>query len=139
MKMQKPRNQSIVLKGSPTAQVYRSFEDWQAEQQADLRTLAQRGIQIGSMVMWRYRADGVITTERAIVLAIEDQTLTLQVKGVEVRTCTAHVNEIVSSPFGHHVLAQTKRNTFIANQMETPAETSAGYSNTDPSNGGSWL
>jgi hypothetical protein len=137
--MKKQRNQSIALKGSPHVQVYRSFEDWQAEQQADLRTPAQRGIQVGSAVMWRYRANKVIVTERAIVVAIEDQTLVLQVKDVEARTCSAHVNEIVSSPFGHQLLAQTKRSEFIANQMEAPAEKSTGYVAQDPNNAGSWL
>jgi hypothetical protein len=139
MKNQKARSKSIALKGTPQVQVYSTFEDWQAEQQADLRTPAQRGIQVGSAVMWRYRADGVIVTERAIVSAIEDQTLTLQVKGVEVRTCSAHVNEIVTSPFGHQLLAQTKRSAFIANQMETPAEKSSGYPTQDPNSTGSWL
>lgn len=139
MRNQKTRNQSIVLKGSPTAQIYRTFEDWQTEQQADLRTPAQRGIQVGSTVMWRYRAEGVIVTERAIVTAIVEQMLTLLVKDVEARTCSANINEIVTSPFGHQLLAQTKRSAFIANQMETSAEKSAGYPSTDPNSTGSWL
>ena len=135
----KPRHETIALKGSPQVRVFRTFEDWQAEQKADLRTPEQRGIHIGSAVMWRYRANQVIVTERAIVAEIEDQTLTLQVKGQETRTCNAHVNEIVDSPFGHQSLAQMNRRAYIANQMETPNEKSVSFGNEDSQSITSWL
>ena len=100
--------------------VYRTFEDRQAEQRADVRTPEQRGIRVGPCVMWRYRANQVIITERAIVKAIDDQTLTLQVKDVQARTCSATVSEIVDSHYGARLLALTTPRAFIANQMETP-------------------
>ena len=120
MNNSRPRHKSIALKGSPQMRVYRTFEDWQAEQKADVRTPEQRGIRVGSCVMWRYRTNQVIITERAIVEAIDDQTLTLQVKGVESRICSAGINEIVDSHYGARSLALTPPRAFIANQMETP-------------------
>jgi hypothetical protein len=111
---------SIGLAGSPTVRVYSTFEDWQAEQRADLRSPEQRGIHVGSPVMWRYRANGVIVTERAVVTAIDAQVLTLQVKDVEARTCSVPVDEIVSSPYGRQSSELGKRGAYIANQMETP-------------------
>lgn len=134
----KPRHVSIALKGTPQVRVYDTFEDWQAEQKADLRTPEQRGIHVGSAVMWRYRANQVITTERAIVMAIDDLTLTLQVKGVETRTCSAHVSEIVDSPFGHRPLTQTGWRPFIANQMEPSDQKNTGYTNEDTPSVSSW-
>jgi hypothetical protein len=139
MNNSRPRNKSIALKGSPQARVYRTFEDWQAEQQADLRTPEQRGIRIGSPVMWRHRANQVIVTERAIVAAIDDQMLTLHVKDVETRTCNARVSEIVDNQSGLHSLAQTNRRAFIANQMEAPKENGAGFATEDALGVGSRL
>src|SRR6266542_3000817 len=75
----------------------RTFDDWQADQQSDSRTPAQRGIEVGAPVMWRYRNGRVIITERATVTAISGNTLTLRVKGVEERTCDVPLNEIVSN------------------------------------------
>ena len=109
----------------------RTYEDWQAEQQADIRTPEERGIRIGSPVMWRHRTDRIITTERAIVLAIEDHTLTLQVKDVETRTCTVDIAEIVSSQFDRSSSIDSKRRAFYANQVETAPASKGTYSNDD--------
>jgi hypothetical protein len=133
------QHKSIVLKGSPQVRVYRTFEDWQTEQQADQRTPEQRGIHVGSPVMWRYRANQVIVTERAIVAAIHEQTLTLQVKDVTTRTCNANVNEIVNNQFGRTAFTDTLRRPFIANQMETPQAEGAHYASEDSSAVSSWL
>jgi hypothetical protein len=119
MNNSQPRNKSIGLKGSPQVRVYRTFEDWQAEQEADLRTPEERGIHVGSPVMWRHRTNQVIVTERAIVIAVDDNMLTLQVKDVETRTCSVDVSEIVNSQLGHLSLTEASRRAFLANQMET--------------------
>jgi hypothetical protein len=134
----RPRPRSIMLKGSPQTRVYRTFDDWQTEQKADLRTPEQRGIHIGSPVMWRYRENQVIITERAIVAGIDDQTLTLLVKGVQTRTCSANINEIVDSHFGHLSLAQANRSAYIANQIESPNEKSVVYTSDDSPGIASW-
>ena len=91
----KPR--SIVLNYRTIQRIYSTFSDWQARQLLDLRTPAQRGIGIGSPVMWRYMRNNVIVTDRAIVLDISGDTLTLQIKDVETRTGSADVHEIVNS------------------------------------------
>jgi hypothetical protein len=77
--------------------VYRTFEDWKADQERDTRTPEERGIRVGSSVMWRHKQDRVIVTDRALVLAISGDTLTLQVKDVQERTCSVHIREIVVS------------------------------------------
>jgi hypothetical protein len=130
---------SIGLKGSPQLRVYRTFEDWQAEQQADLRTPEQRGIHVGSPVMWRHRTNQIIVTERAIVMAVDDNTLTLQVKDVETRTCSVDIGEIVNSQFGHLSLAEANRHAFLANQMETANPSSASYPNDESQSVANWL
>ncbi len=135
----KPRPRSIALKGSPQLRVYRSFEDWEAEQRADLRTPEQRGIGVGTPVMWRHRNDRIIITERAIVMAVVDNVLTLQVKDVETRICSANICEIVSNQFGHLSLTEANRRAFLANQMEPAISTGAHYSNDDPQGATSWL
>ena len=88
---------SIVLNRRNFERVYTTFADWQAKQLLDLRTPAQRGIAVGSMVMWRTSTKGVITTDRAIVLDIAGDLLTLQVKGVQEYVGKADVHEIVSN------------------------------------------
>jgi hypothetical protein len=95
------RPKSGPYKGSAAPQSPRTFEDWQAEQALDQRTPEQRGITVGSPVRWRHRNGHVIVTERATVLAISDNTLTLLVKDVKTRTCKAHVREIISGPAEH--------------------------------------
>jgi hypothetical protein len=92
-----PRPKSIVLKNGVQPRVYQTFEDWQALQARDMRTPRERGIDIGSSVMWRHRANGIIATDRATVLAVAENTLTIQVKDIETRTCDVNIHEIVSN------------------------------------------
>ncbi|BCX05688.1 MAG: hypothetical protein KatS3mg053_3626 [Candidatus Roseilinea sp.] len=92
--MNNSRSKSIAL-NSAQPRVYRTFEDWQAEQLRDKRTPEERGIHIGSSVMWRHRDNGIIVTDRATVIAISGNTITLRVKDVQERTCQADVAEIV--------------------------------------------
>jgi hypothetical protein len=77
--------------------VYRTFEDWESEQQRDTRTPEERGIRIGSSVMWRHKQGTVIITDRATVTAIAGNMLTLVIKDVKERTCTVDVREVVSN------------------------------------------
>jgi hypothetical protein len=95
--MSNPRPKSIALGNGPQPRVYRTFEDWQAQQENDTRTPEERGIHVGSSVMWRRRQNKIIVTERATVTAISNNTLTLEVKDVETRTCKVDVREIVSA------------------------------------------
>ncbi len=94
--MSNSRSRSIAL-SSAQPRVYRTFEDWQAEQQRDKRTPEERGIRVGSSVMWRHRDNGIIVTDRATVTAISGNTITLRVKDVQERTCQADVSEIVNN------------------------------------------
>jgi hypothetical protein len=119
MKKSLPQPQVNQPEGSQQLHPTHTFEDWQADQQADARTPEERGIHIGSPVMWRHRANRIITTERAIVLAIEANTLTLQVKDVESRTCTADISEIVINTAEHSSSADAKRRAYYANQIES--------------------
>lgn len=95
--MPKPRPKSIVLRGNPQPRPQQTYESWQAEQMKDQRSPEERGIKVGSSVMWRHRENRIIITERAIVTDISGNTLTLLVKDVQARTCTADIHEIVSS------------------------------------------
>lgn len=95
------RPKTGYYRSNQTARDKPTFEEWQTAQAADVRTPEQRGIGVGSSVMWRRRNGNVIVTERAIVVAIAESTLTLLVKDVEARTCQAHVREIVSTPAEH--------------------------------------
>jgi hypothetical protein len=91
---------SIALSNN-AQRVYRTYEDWESEQKRDTRSPEERGIKIGSSVMWRHRnAHGVIITDRAQVTAINDQHVTLQVKDVLEHTVEVHVNEIVTTDEG---------------------------------------
>ncbi len=91
------KRKSIVLNYRTVQRVYSTFSDWQAQQQLDLRSPAQRGIGIGSPVMWRYVHNNVIVTDRATVLAISGDTLTLQIRDVQERIGNADVHEIVNN------------------------------------------
>ena len=91
------RPKSIVLKNGAQPRVYQTFEEWQAIQERDTRTPGERGINIGSSVMWRHRSNGIISTDRATVLAVAENTLTIQIKDVETRTCDVNIHEIVSN------------------------------------------
>ncbi|NJM40324.1 MAG: hypothetical protein HC853_05945 [Anaerolineae bacterium] len=93
--MRTSRPKSIVLKGGAQPRVYRTFEDWQAEQKLDTRTPNERGIRIGSAVMWRHKHNGLILSDRATVLAINHNTLTVTVKDVKQRTCDIDISEVV--------------------------------------------
>jgi hypothetical protein len=107
--------------GIPPTNVYRTFEDWQAEQSKDARTPEERGIHIGSPVMWRHLQGHVIMTDRATVTAVTDNDLTLLVKDVQVHTCHAHIHEIVDNHISRFTLDRTKRPAVLPDQVETPA------------------
>lgn len=94
--MSNSRARSIAL-NSAQPRTYRTFEDWQAEQQKDTRTPEERGIRVGLSVMWRHKHNGIILTDRAAVTAISGEMITLQVKDVQERICQVHVREIVSN------------------------------------------
>jgi hypothetical protein len=126
-----PRAQNNTFTGGPAAHPARTFEDWQADQQADDRTPEERGLHIGSPVMWRHRSGRVITTERAVILAIEANTLTLQVKDVESRTCTADISEIVTSQTENATSIDAKRRAYYANRAEPGPSTSGSISKED--------
>jgi len=91
---------SIALSNN-AQRVYRTYEDWESEQKRDTRSPEERGIKVGSSVMWRHRTEnGVIVTDRAMVLAINEQLITLQVKDVQEHSVEVHVNEIVTTDDG---------------------------------------
>lgn len=100
------QRKSIVLNSAAANRVFRTFSDWQAEQDADKRSPEERGIAIGSSVMWRYQRNNIIVTERAVVQAIDGDMLTLLVKDASERTCSVHVREIVNTSDERAVQAQ---------------------------------
>jgi hypothetical protein len=112
------RRKSIVLSSAASQRIYRTFEDWQADQALDLRTPAERGIQIGSPVMWRYRHEKVIVTDRAIVLEVNGDRLMVRVKDVKERTCDIHVQEVVNRTDDRLSLSLTEmnRNSYLSTQ-----------------------
>jgi hypothetical protein len=114
------RRKSIALNSNAQPRIYRTFEDWQAEQQLDERTPEQRGIRVGSMVMWRHRSGNVIVTDHATVTAISHNTLTLLVKDVRARTCSADIREIVNHTLAHLTLNEASRRVVLSNQTESP-------------------
>lgn len=88
---------SIALSNN-AQRVYRTYEDWESEQKRDTRSPEERGIKVGSSVMWRHRtSNGIIVTDRAQVTAINDERITLQVKDVRERSVEVHINEIVTA------------------------------------------
>lgn len=92
---------SIALSNN-AQRVYRTYEDWESEQKRDTRSPEERGIKVGSSVMWRHRtANGVIVTDRAQVVAINEDRITLQVKDVREHSVEVHVNEIVTTDDGN--------------------------------------
>lgn len=101
------RSKSIALGNSQQQRIYKTFEDWEAEQRNDNRTPVERGIHVGSSVMWRYKQNRIIITDRAIVTAISGNTLTLQVKDVRERTCKAHIQEIVTNETDRSIVVST--------------------------------
>lgn len=113
---------SIVLNGAASQRVYRTFADWQAEQLRDERTPSQRGLQVGSPVMWRHMDKNVIVTDRAIVMDISDDNLTIKVKDVNEYTCIIHVREVVNNRSDDRLsMHDANRNSYIQNQLETGA------------------
>jgi hypothetical protein len=111
--MRNTRPKSIALSGGSPQRVYRTFEDWEAEQRSDSRSPAERGIHVGSSVMWRHKHNRLIVTDRAMVLAISGDTLTLQVKDVRERTCNAHIREIVTNETDRSVVVSTTTPTRV--------------------------
>jgi hypothetical protein len=128
------RCKSIVLNNSANPRIYRTFQDWQAEQLLDVRTPEQRGISVGSPVMWRYMHNRVIVTDRATVVAIAGDTLTLLVKDVRDRTCNAHIREIVNSKDDRPSLSryEMNRQSYLSHQSdaENPTHPLPGSSST---------
>lgn len=112
------RRKSIVLNSATSQRVYRTFEDWQADQLLDQRTPTERGIQVGSPVMWRHMHKKVIVTDHAIVLEIVEDRLTIRVKDVKERTCTIHVREVVNRTDVRLSLSmqEMNRNSYLSNQ-----------------------
>ena len=94
--MSNGQRKSIALNSSAAERVYRTFEDWRAEQLRDSRNPAERGIKIGASVMRRYMRNHIIITDRATVLKIEGDMVTLRVKDAREHTCEVNVAEIVS-------------------------------------------
>lgn len=122
------RRKSIVLSNAASQRVYRTFEDWEAEQLLDQRTPEERGIQVGSPVMWRYRDHKVIFTDRAIVLSITGDRLTIRVKDVKERTCDIHVREVVNRTDDRLSLSlhEMNRNSYLSTQPDPTAIQSQG-------------
>ena len=92
--MNNSRPRSIVLKGGPQPRVYRTYEDWLAEQKLDRRSPEERGIRVGSPIMWRHKHNDIIVTDRATVIAISDSTLTIQVKDVREHQREIDISEV---------------------------------------------
>ena len=111
----KNRRKSIVLRGSQPPQIYRTYRDWQETQKRDNRTAHERGIQIGSPVLWRHKNKHIIVTDRAIVTAISPsgKTLTLQVKGVQDTSVSVHVREIVIGEDTHLSMREMNQRTYL--------------------------
>lgn len=111
----KNRRKSIVLRGSQPPQIYRTYRDWQETQKRDNRTAHERGIQIGSPVLWRHKTKHIIVTDRAIVTAISPsgKTLTLQVKGVQDTSVSVHVREIVIGEDTHLSMREMNQRTYL--------------------------
>ena len=118
---QNSRPKSIVLNNGPQSRVYRTFEEWEAERQNDMRTPEERGIKVGSSVMWRHRKNGIILTERATVEAIADNTLTLQIKDVQTRTCSVNIQEIVDNTDDRSAARDANRRAFSGNRGRNTA------------------
>ncbi len=68
--------------------------------------------------MWRYRNEKVIITDRAIVLEILGDQLTIRVKDIEERTCDIHVREVVNRTDDRLSLSlhEMNRNSFLSSQ-----------------------
>ncbi len=118
--MSNTRPRSIVLRSNRQPRAYRTYEDWQAQQENDTRTAEQRGIRVGSSVMWRHKQDNNIITDRATVVAVADNIVTLKVKDVRERTCSAPISAIVSSDDERLSMRDISRRAYPLSQPETP-------------------
>ena len=116
-----PQRKFTAQQGTLPTSVPHTFEDWQTEQLLDARSPEERGIHIGSAVMWRHRQGNVIMTDRATVTAVMDNELTLLVKDVQAHTCHAHVHEIVDYHIRRFTLDKSKQPSVLADQVEAPA------------------
>ncbi|NJM39345.1 MAG: hypothetical protein HC853_00530 [Anaerolineae bacterium] len=97
MTTRKYKPKSIVLNHSSQTRVFKTHADWEREQAEDKRTPEQRGIRIGSVVMWRHRSGHIILTDRAAVTAINGNDLTITVKGALAVEHTVPIQEIVDN------------------------------------------
>jgi len=116
--MANTRPRSIVLNSRNHERIYHTYKDWLAEQSLDERTPEQRGIGVGSLVMWRYLNNDVIVTDRATVMEIDGDTLTLRVKDVSERMASANVREIVSNAEDRLALSlhEMNRRSYLSSQ-----------------------
>lgn len=73
--------------------------------------------------MWRYRDQKVIFTDRAIVLEITGDRLTIRVKDVKERTCDIHVREVVNRSDDRLSLSlhEMNRNSYLSTQPDPAA------------------
>jgi hypothetical protein len=111
----KIKRKSIVLKGSQPSQqtVYSTFKDWQAKQAKDTRTPEERGIRVGTAVLWRHKHNKIIVTDRATVQDVKGNKLTLQVKDVSTRTVVVHIREIVNSEDNHLNMREMNQRSYL--------------------------
>ncbi len=111
----KIKRKSIVLKGSQPSQptVYATFKDWQDKQARDTRTPEERGIKVGSAVLWRHKRNKIIVTDRATVQEMRGNKLILQVKDVDAKIVTVHVREIVSSEDNHLNMREMNQRSYL--------------------------
>ncbi len=122
----KNRRKSIVLRGSQPPQIYRTYRDWQETQKQDTRTAHERGIQVGSPVLWRHKEKHIIVTDRALVTEISPsgKTLTLQVKGVKDSSVSVHVREIVIGEDTHLSMREMNQRTYLMSLADGSPTTS---------------
>ncbi len=122
----KNRRKSIVLRGSQPPQIYRTYRDWQETQKRDTRTAHERGIQVGSPVLWRHKDKHIIVTDRALVTEISPsgKTLTLQVKGVKDSSVSVHVREIVIGEDTHLSMREMNQRTYLMSLADGSPTTS---------------
>jgi len=120
------RQRSIALNNAASQRIYRTFADWQAEQLLDERTSTQRGLQVGSCVMWRHMHGKLIVTDRATILEMLDgDRLLVRVKDVSEYTCDIHMREVVNRSDDHAPLTyqEMKRRTYLQSQVEIETAT----------------
>ena len=117
--MRTNRPKSIVLKGGQQPRVYRTYEDWLATQKQDKRTPTERGVRVGSAVLWRHKQNTIILSDRVTVLAIDGNTLTVIVKDVKERTCQIDISEVVANEDDRLSVRETPASAENAAKPET--------------------